>query len=489
MSPATPGARAREWVGQLRPGSHDLATEDGRSSERYRRAALTTVVSAVARALALVTLFVSIRVISNTTSAEELGLWLLLITAVTLVGFADFGIGNGLLNAIADARGRDDEDFTREAVSSAFFSLLGLALLLGLAFGLAYPHVDWAALYNVTGSTADQAGPATVAFVVCILAALPLGISQRVHHAHQRGWVANGWQGVGSVISLVAVVVASINDAGTPTLVAAMLAGPPIAYLLDSCNLFLRRRPDLRPRIRLASIRAGRRVISHGFLFFIIATVGAVSYELDTLVISHFLGADQVQVYAVPFRLFMLAPSLVMLLISPLWPAYGEAASRRDLDWVHSTLRRSLALGLGLTLIPSLLLIPLTQPILDVWVRGTVHPPLGLLLAMATWAVLSGISTAIAIFFNGTGVLKVQVPVAIAMGAANLVLSIILVQHIGVAGPMWATVVTQIVVGMVPAWFITRGLFRRRSDPDAMSRWLDRWSSQPPAVAAAGVVD
>ena len=69
MSPATPGARAREWVGQLRPGSHDLATEDGRSSERYRRAALTTVVSAVARALALVTLFVSIRVISNTTSA------------------------------------------------------------------------------------------------------------------------------------------------------------------------------------------------------------------------------------------------------------------------------------------------------------------------------------------------------------------------------------------------------------------------------------
>ena len=489
MTLPSPGARLRGWVARLRPGAHDLATEDGRSSERYRRAALTVVVSAGAKVLAIVTLFGSIRIISNTTSAEELGLWLLLVTAVTLVGFADFGIGNGLLNAIADARGRDDDEFTKEAISSAFFALLGLALLLGGAFALVYPHVEWATLYNVTGPTADQAGPATAAFVACILAALPLGISQRVHHAHQRGWVANGWQGLASAISLAAVIVASKEGAGTPVLVAAMLSGPPVAYFSDSCVLFFRNRPDLRPRLRLASTRAARRVLSHGFLFFIIATVGAVSYELDSLVISHYLGADQVQVYAVPFRLFMLAPSVVTLLLTPLWPAYGEAASRRDLAWVNSTLRRSLALGIVLTLVPSLLLIPLTQPILDVWVRGAVEPPIGLLVAMAVWAVLSGISTAVATFFNGTGVLKIQVPVAIAMGLTNLVLSIVLVQHIGVAGPMWGTIVSQVVVGMVPAVFITRSLWRRRADHEALARWLTRWSSHTPTTAPVAVVD
>ncbi len=476
MSELAPLDRLRRLSAILRPTSVDVTTAAGRSNERYRRAALTTSVSIVARVAALGTLFISMRAVSNSGPAEAFGLWLLLVTSVTLVGFADFGIGNGLLNVVADAQGRDDHDVTREAISSAFFALSALALVLGLMFALVYPHVSWASLYNVTGPTADQAGPATIAFAVCLLVSLPLGIGQRVNHAHQLGWIANVWQTLGSMFSLVGILVAAHEGAGVAVLVAVTLGGPPLAYLIDSAVLFLRSRPDLRPRLRQASVSAGRRVVSHGLLFFVLATVGAISYESDSLVISHFLGADQVQTYAVPFRLMMLAPTAVAVFITPLWPAYGEAMARRDFEWGHQALRRSLAFGFVATLIPSLILIPLAQPIIDLWLGGGVHPPTGLLVGIAVWAVMSGIISAIATFFNGAGILRVQVVIAIAMGFANLALSIVLVQHVGVSGPIWGTVITQAVLGMVPAWFICRGLFRSANDPEAMERWLDRWA-------------
>jgi O-antigen/teichoic acid export membrane protein len=469
----------------MRPGSHDVTTAAGRSGERYRRAALTTSASIVARVLALATLFISIRVVANTTSAEAFGLWLLLVTAVTLVGFADFGIGNGLLNVIADALGRDDQDFTREAIASAFFALTALALALGVIFALVYPHVRWASLYNINGAAADEAGPATIAFVACLLVSLPVGIAQRVNHAHQLGWIANLWQAAGSFLSLIGIVVASAADASIAVLVAVILAGPPVAYVVDSIVLFFWSRPDLRPRLRTASVRAAQRLLQRGALFFVLATVVAVSYESDSLVISHFLGADQVQTYAVPFRLFMLAPTAVAVLITPLWPAYGEAVARHDHEWVHLTLRRSLLVGFIATLIPSLLLIPLAPPIIDVWVRGAVHPPIGLLIGIAIWAVMNGISSAVATFFNGAGVLRLQVVVAMLIGIANLALSIVLVQHLGVSGPIWATVITQGLIGMVPAWFICRSLIGGTPDPEAMSRWLARWADHVESPIAA----
>lgn len=471
----------------MRAGAHDPATEDGRSLERYRRALLSTGANFVARLLNVVTLFVSIRIVADRTSAQGLGLWLLLVTAVALVGFADLGIGNSLLSLVSNALGRDDHDVTRQIISSALVALTLLAIGLGVAFAVVYPHVSWARVFNVTGPEADEAGPATVAFVACMLASLPLGLAQRVNHAYQRGWIANLWAAIGSVISLVAVLVLANAGAGVAALVAAMLAGPPVAYFVDSVVLFLVSRRDLRPRLRHVTTAAARLVLGRGLLFFVLATVVAVSYESDTLVISHFLGADEVENYAAPFRLFALAPSAAAILLSPLWPAYGEAVARNDLLWVHRTLRRSVALGFVVTAIPSMLLIPLAPPLISAWVGHRIQSPVILLAGIGTWAVLNGVSTALAMFSNGAGTLRLQVKIAVAMGVSNLGLSIAFVQWFGLPGPIWATVVTQVVFGFVPAWFMMRRLFARDSTADDFRRYLDRWSDLKASERAAVV--
>jgi O-antigen/teichoic acid export membrane protein len=46
---------------------------------------------------------------------------------LALMSFADLGLGNGLLNAISQANGRNSKKDAQIAVSSTFFILVGIA--------------------------------------------------------------------------------------------------------------------------------------------------------------------------------------------------------------------------------------------------------------------------------------------------------------------------------------------------------------------------
>ena len=468
----------RASVGLVRRTPFDQSTPEGRSSERYRRVALATLTAGVSRVLATVGLLVAVPLVSNHLGSEQLGLWVLLVSAVALLGFADLGIGNGLLNVLADSHGRDDTDRAVDSVSSAFVALLALAVGLGVLFGLLYPFVPWATLLNATGSAADAAGPAVAVFTLSVLISMPLGIGQRIHLAYQEGWRASAWSAAGSLASLAGVVVAALLDTGLIGFLIAMLGGLPLAYLLETIVVFAFEHQHLRPRLSRATREAGIRVLRTGFLFFVLALAIAVAYQSDSLVIAHYLGAAAVTTYALPLRLFLLAPTALTVLVTPLWPAYGEALARRDIPWVRATLRRSLGAALGITVLPSLLLIVIAPPLLHLWVGDDVDPPLSMLVAMALWAVVSSISNALAMFFNGASAIRFQVIIATGMAALNLVLSIVLVQSIGIAGPMWGSVVAQSLIVLLPELIVIRRVLRHPHG-GALPRFLQHFFTEP----------
>ena len=92
----------------LRSRSFDSTTENGRSKERLRRAALTTIGSGASKAISLLTFLVSVPLTYRYLGAERYGIWMVLISIIGAMSFADLGIGNGLMNAISEAYGKDD---------------------------------------------------------------------------------------------------------------------------------------------------------------------------------------------------------------------------------------------------------------------------------------------------------------------------------------------------------------------------------------------
>jgi O-antigen/teichoic acid export membrane protein len=431
--------------------AHDRATAEGRARERQRRAMLASGAAAMAKGVRVLTTFASVPLAIGYLGAERYGLWLTISSVAAFLTFADLGLGNGLLNAVSEADGRDDRDESARAVSSAFFMLLGVAVLFAVCGVIAYPLVAWDRVFNVTSPLAvAEAGPAVAVFVACFLVSVPLGIVERVQLGLQQGFANSLWEGLGSVIGLAGVVAAIRLRMTLPWLVFAMSGGPAIALLLNAWVLFWRQRPWLRPSASRYSRDAAGRMLRLGALFLVLQVVSATAFFSDNLVAAHVLGAAAVTQYAVPRRMFDAVAMVVGMYVTPLWPAYGEAITRGDVPWVRRTLVRSTA-GVALFAFGcGVVLVTFGRPILHLWAGPLVTPPLSLLAGFGVFTVLASAGSAVAAFLNGIGRLRFQVVVAIVMGVAALTLKIALARSVGLSGIIWGTVVAYTVCAAIP---------------------------------------
>src|SRR4051812_23716437 len=117
----------------------DASAPAGRFPERFRRIRPTTPKPIAARGVGVSPPLITVPLTLHYLGAERYGLWATLSSLIALASFADFGLGNGLLNALSSAHGRDDREAGAREVSTAFILLLAVAATLCVAFLLAYP--------------------------------------------------------------------------------------------------------------------------------------------------------------------------------------------------------------------------------------------------------------------------------------------------------------------------------------------------------------
>lgn len=451
---------ARHWISLIRLTPFETDSLEGRSNERLRRVALTALSSGLAQGINLLTVLISVPLTLNYLGVERYGLWMTISSLVAILGFADMGLGNGLLNAIADAHGRNDRRVAELYVSSAFFILSGISLLIGILWVILYPRVSWSWLFNVTTPSAKlEAGPTISVLIGCMVVGLPVGLVQKIHEGYQEGYINGLWRAAGSLLGLGSVLIGVYVQAGLPWLVLAIAGSPILTLSINAILLFSVQRPWLLPRWRIVDWTASMQILKNGLLFFVLQLAVAIGFQSDNIVIARFLGASQVSQYAVPMKLFMVIPTLIGFVLTPLWPAYGEAIARRDVTWVMKTFRRSLLLSFVMSLLPSVFLVIFGAKVIEFWAGPEIQPALILLIGIGVWMALLGLAGPISMLLNGANVIGFQVACAILMAAGNLSLSIILVQRIGVAGPVYASVISWLVFSFLPITFYIPKLF------------------------------
>lgn len=435
----------------LRPPSSDTNSAEKRSLERYRRILLTLITSVGVKALSLLITFISVPLTIRYLGQEQYALWVTISSTVALFSFADLGIGNGLLNAITQAHGNNDRELAQKHISSAFFLLSIVACVLALLFALVYVHVPWAWVYNVSSPDAvAEAGPATAIFMACFLLSMPLGVVQRVQLGYQEGFVDNRWVGLGKIFSLIGVIVAIAARASLSLLVFALVGGPVLSLLLNSIFLFGIKRPWLRPRVDKIVKSSMQKVSQIGFLFFILQLAGAFAFSSNSLILAQILGPVAVAQYALAAQLFNIPLMIFGMVLSPLWPAYGEAVIKGDAEWIRKTFIRSVKIGLLINGLPSLFLLMFGSQVIHLWVGSGVVIPFLLLLGLAVWTLMYSINGPIAMLLNGANVIRFQVVCALLVTVSNVFLSIFLTHKIGVSGVVWGSIVPQIMLLLIP---------------------------------------
>jgi O-antigen/teichoic acid export membrane protein len=442
----------------LRREPIDSSSPGGRSKERYRRVALTTLASGLAKGISILTMLISVPLTVRYLGTERYGLWMTISSVVLMLGFADLGMGSGLMNAISGAHGKDDRQAAQNFVSSAFFLLSMMSVLVLAAFALAYSFIPWTGVFNIKSSlAAREVGPAMAILVCCFALNMPLGVVQRIQMGYQEGYVNSLWQGLGSVIGLIGILLVVYLQAGLYWLVLAVGGSQVIAAGLNGLALFRSKRPWLFPRFRRVTAAAARRILHLGLLFFVLQVVGVITIQADNLIIAHMLGLNEVSQYAVVLQLFMFAPNLLSMVLMPLWPAYGEAIARGDISWVKKTWFRSISISFAVNTSAVLILIIFGKQIVHLWVGPQINPSLGLLMVMGLYILLNSIGGPCAMLLNGANVIKFQVICALFVGLAKLPISIGLVRMMGLPGVILGTATALLLFVYLPmVWFLPR---------------------------------
>lgn len=422
-----------------------------RSAARHRRAIVTGVTSGISRAVRIGVSLITVPLTLHYLGNERFGLWMTISSVLAMAGFADFGIGNGVLNTVSTAFGKDDWDGIRRAISSGFAVLTVIGALMLALFLSIYKLVDWGNLFRATTVAARaEAGPAMLVFAVCFALNVPLDVVQRAQLGLQQGFLTNLWQILSSIMILVGILAVIHFHFSLTALVVAFAGAPVLGTAMNVAYFFGVSRRDLLPRWNLVSQKTIEQITRLGGLFFVLQLVVAVSYSADNFIIARILGVTDVTVFSIPQRMFSTISLVVTMFMMPLWPAYGEAISRGDMLWVRHTLTRTLLGVFLLTTLVSAALLLFSNRLILWWVGPNIHPSFLLMLGLAVWTVLSNCGSTLAMFLNGAGIVKFQVITASIFGIGCLAVKILLTQQYGIAGVPWATIVTYSLLTAFP---------------------------------------
>lgn len=427
----------------------------GRSRGRDRRIAASAATAIFAKLLSVGVALLTVPLTLGYLGPERYGMWLIMSSFVAILSFADLGVGNGVLNTVAAAHGRDDRAGIRAAISSGMAALVGVAAVIAAGFALAYPHLDWFRVFNVdTPLARAEAGPALAVFVGCFALAVPTGVVQRVQLGLQQGFVASLWQCAGSLLALVGVLLAIRMEAGLPWLVLGFMGGPLLANAANSLHFFTGAGRDIAPSPSAATRTDASEVVRTGLIFMAIQLSSAAIYSSAPLLIAHTLGAAIVPQYSIPEKIFSLVTLVASLALAPYWPAYRESIVRGDIAWVRKTFRTSLLIAAALATTISIPLIWAAPYIIEIWVGSAISTPFLLLLGFGCWNIAHTVAWALTTFLSGAHKIKSQALLACTTAVTVVTISPSFMASIGVAGAVWAQLTAYVIISLLPQFFI-----------------------------------
>lgn len=401
--------------------------------------------------------------------SEAFGLWVTFSGFSFLLAVADFGIGLGAQNQIAEAYAVGDLRQARRVFLTASGALGGIGLFLAAATLPVCLLFDWAHLLKLTDprTLRDVHGAAVIVAMMCC-ANIATSMSARLAYAIQLGWLNNFQNTIGNVLSLVGIILACQLDLGLLGLFVMVFAPGFVLNLVMLGGLlrwlkwFDRSHGSLWSFdfFDLASLKS---LLTVGLLFFVQQICDISLYTAPAILISSLLGAAAVTPFNIGQRLFSLFLVVQNAFLPPLWPAYSEAKAMCDWAWVRRTLRRSLLASLLLTIAPMTLAVVFGGPVLQLWIgqknAADALPTQALLWLLFGWNVIVVLQQPYAFLLSGMSEVRRLSVYRIVTAIASIGLMLILGPRLGLNGIVLG-LIGAMLVSLLGGWLETRRFLR-----------------------------
>ena len=355
------------------------------------------------------------------------GIWIIILNIISWINYFDIGIGNGLRNKLAEAIALDDKESAQKYVSTAYVgtTLIStifciLVTLIWIVFGLS----DFFKL-SVTDENTNLIIFISVFFVSVNFI---LSLSKTTAYAIQQPGIISVVSVVGQIFQI-AIICTISKLYNQSLLVIAIMYG--FVSLFDSiCIYFIvtRKRDYLKPRISRVQKKYMKPLLTLGASFFILQICSLVLNTTDNLLISNLYGSEEVTPYSMVYKVFYIVVQIHAIIIMPMWSAYTEAATRKDIAWIKKTMRR-INLITAILSVGVIIGIFVFEPFAALWLHKKLVYGQALIVIVAIYMIAQMIGNNYSSFLCGVGHIKVSTIISAIGAVINIPLSVFFAQN------------------------------------------------------------
>ena len=394
--------------------------------------------------------------------AERYGVWVTLTSVLAYLTIFDLGIGSTAINGVAEALANNNFRSARQQINTAYITLAGMAVLAAAGVTLAWPVISWPAVLGA--KTVANRGEITVAAgtaIAIVLISFPLSITPRIFGACRKVALSNFWSGLGSILSLAAIVLVTRLKIGLPGLVMAVSGATLLVGIFST--LWLYRHFDwLQLSFRDVEWSKIHALLRTGLPFFVVQMSGVILFQTDNLIIAQVMSAKSVTPYSITWKLFSYASLLQVVALPTLWPAYADAFARRDFTWIKKTYRYNVLIAVGSTTVFVLALLAVGRGFIAVWAGPSAVPTFGLLAGMGVWTIISSLAWCESCLLGAAGQVKGQALYSLIGAIVNVVASVVLGRLLGLVGIILGTLVAYLFCIIIPQTLEVQAALREK---------------------------
>lgn len=447
-------------------GTHDYFSPSRSRASAHLQASvrLGTLSGLAVKCVSFGSHIVIVPLLLNAYGVELFGLWSAVLSITSFLAFADFGIGNGLLNAFASKTETADDSRVQDAFSSAWFTMLVIAALIGMV-GLAVVHIaPWGTLFGLRTHEQEAIATRSVAIVViCFAAGMPTSLARRINLGHHEAHLAHLYTIIGLLLGLVLVIAGAKNGVPLSTALCFYLLGPIIANVANTLTELYIRRPHLRPSLSRWTKAQSTDLLSAGTVFVALQLMAVCGMFLDTAIIANQAGVEEAAKYALAAR-YLAITQLAALAAVPLWPAFGRAIAMKQISWARRTVRIYTALSVMSSFLVGALLIVTSNKFLPMLSSDLIAVDRPLLLSVLLFYVFNAHHAAVSSFLNNSTTVKKTVKAFFVATVVAIILKVLGIYVLGATGAALGTVLGYAALYIVQPWRIINQVLK---DSDA----------------------
>ena len=362
---------------------------DGRSVKVKRN----IIASFGVRGMSLLASFLLVPLTIGYISPDLYGVWMTLSSIMTWLVFLDIGFTQGMKNKVTEAIALNQWDRAKSLVSTTYFMMILIFVPLCLFLELIIPLVDWTKLLNVNVAYQLEIIKTVQILVVFFCMNMILNVLDSIVAAFQQVALSNSFSAFGQILALGA-------------------------------------------------------LFSLGYKFFVINIQVVVLYQSTNFLIANLSSPLQVTSYNIAYKYLNLAMMVCTIIFAPLWPAYTDAYTRKDFEWMRR-IRQKMFSVYGVMVFACITMILLSPWFYNLWVGDKTHIPLlmtclvGLYVMAYSWMNLNGTLVV------GMGTIKVETIIVCIGMIVHIPLSLFLGKFYSAYGVLISMILINLFYGLI----------------------------------------